>query len=174
MLTGVGHQLFTAILNGMEYAHREGVIHRDLKAANVLLNNDDDVVITDFGIGRIMDAGGDRFTATGARLGSYSYMSPEQSSDTKHVDIRSDIYSLGRMLYELHTERLNTAVQDLGRVPPVIATIIERCTQYRADDRYQSVSELKDAWRMATAAPSTDGGVAPAAIRGRAASLPQV
>jgi serine/threonine protein kinase len=155
-------KLFSAILNGMEYAHREGVIHRDLKAANVLLNNDDDVVISDFGIGRIMDAEGDRFTATGARLGSYGYMSPEQSSDTKHVDIRSDIYSLGRMLYELHTERLNTAVQDLNRLPPAIAPIVERCTQYKPENRYQSVSELKDAWRLATAAPSAGDGVADA------------
>lgn len=168
-------KLFPAILNGMEYAHREGVIHRDLKAANVLLNNDDDVVVTDFGIGRMMDAEGDRFTATGARLGSYAYMSPEQSSDTKHVDIHSDIYSLGRMLYELHTERLNTAVQDLSRLPPAVAPIVERCTQYKPENRYQSVSELKDAWRLATAAPSTgDSATEARRLISELASTPQM
>jgi hypothetical protein len=152
-------KLFSAILDGIEYAHKEGVIHRDLKAANVLLNNDDDLVISDFGIGRILDAEGDRFTRTGAKMGSYAYMSPEQSTDAKHVDARSDIYSLGRMLYELHTERLNTAVQDLNRLSPAIARIVERCTQHHAQNRYQTISELKDAWRSAIASPSREGTV---------------
>lgn len=152
-------KIFGAILDGVEYAHKEGVIHRDLKAQNVMMNGDDDVVVTDFGIGRILDADGDRFTATGKGMGSRYYVSPEQSLDAKHVDFRSDIFSLGRMLYELHTERLNSAVQDLARLPANISPIVERCTQYHPKDRFQSVTELKDAWRAAIEVTSLDSGI---------------
>jgi hypothetical protein len=136
-----------------------GVLHRDLKPLNVMMNGDDDLVVTDFGIGRILDAEGDRVTATGQFLGSELHGSPEQFTDLKKVDHRSDIYSLGRMLYELCTERLNSAVQNLDRVPPNFAHIIERCTQYHPKDRYQNVTELKDEWQKAIEATSQDGGV---------------
>jgi serine/threonine protein kinase len=122
-----------------------------------MMNSDDDVVVTDFGIGRILDAEGDRYTRTGQSMGSESYASPEQFSDAKHVDFRSDIYNLGRMLYELHTERLNSSVQDLSRLPANIAPVVERCTQHRPENRFQSVHELKDAWRAAIAVGSPDG-----------------
>lgn len=148
-------KVFTAILDGMEYAHREGVIHRDLKSSNVMMNSDDDVVITDFGIGRVLDSEEDRVTATGAAIGSRSYGSPEQFTDAKHVDERSDIYCLGRLLYEMHTEPLNSSVQSLDRVPAHIAPIVAKCTQHKPEDRYQSVTELKQAWRAATSATST-------------------
>jgi len=152
-------KLFGAILDAVEYAHREGVIHRDLKPQNVMMNGDDDLVVTDFGIGRILDAEGDRFTFTGQRMGSSWYASPEQMSDAKHVDHRSDIYNLGRMLYELFTERLNSAVQNLSRLPPNIAPIVERCTQQLPGDRFESVTELKDAWRAANEVTSADSGI---------------
>jgi serine/threonine protein kinase len=152
-------KIFGAVLDGVEYAHKEGVIHRDIKPHNVMMNGDDDVVVTDFGIGRILDAEGDRFTATGQGMGTRSYASPEQTSDGKHVDHRSDIYSLGRMLYELYTERLNSAIQDLARLPPNIAPIVERCTQYHPNDRFQSIAELKDGWRAANEITSPNSGV---------------
>jgi eukaryotic-like serine/threonine-protein kinase len=150
---------FRAILDGVECAHTEGVIQRDLKPHNVMMNGDDDVVVTDFGIGRVLDADGDRFTRTGQRMGSVPYASPEQFTDAKHVDFRSDIYNLGRMLYELYTERLNSSVQDLRRLPPNIVPIVERCTQQRREDRFQTVTELKDAWRAASEVKSLDTGV---------------
>lgn len=153
---GRTQKIFGTILDAVEYAHKEGVIHRDLKPHNVMMNGDDDVVVTDFGIGRVLDADGDRFTRTGQRMGSSFYASPEQFTDAKHVDTRSDIYNLGRMLYELYTERLNSSVQDLNRLPPNISSIVERCTQQRPEDRFQSVSDLKDAWRASTQVASTD------------------
>ena len=152
-------KIFGAILDAVEYAHREGVIHRDLKPQNVMMNGEDDIVVTDFGIGRILDADGDRFTFTGQRMGSSWYASPEQMTDAKHVDHRSDVYNLGRMLYELFTERLNSAVQNLNRVPPNVAPLVERCTQHLPGDRFQSVTDLKDAWRAANEVTSVDSGI---------------
>jgi serine/threonine protein kinase len=155
-------KIFSAILDGVEYAHREGVIHRDLNPRNVLMNNDDDVVVTDFGIGRVLDAEGDRFTRTGVTMGTDLYRSPEQVTDAKRVDHRTDIFSLGRMLYELYTERLSTAVQDCTRLPPALAGLVERCTLYSPDQRYADVSDLKDAWRIALSDPGTDTDLAEA------------
>lgn len=149
-------KLFGAILDAVEYAHKEGVIHRDLKPHNVMMNGDDDVVVADFGIGRVLDADGDRFTRTGQKMGSLFYASPEQFTDAKQVDSRSDIYNLGRMLYELHTERLNSSVQNLNRLPRQVSRIVERCTQYLPNERFQSVSDLKDAWRAATQVTTLD------------------
>lgn len=139
-------KIFSAVLNGAEHAHGHQVIHRDIKADNVLLNDDDDVVLSDFGIGRALDADGDRFTVTGRFLGSQNYASPEQQTDAKHVDHRSDIYALGRLLYELHTGPLTSAVQVADRLPHPVAAIVKKCTEHDPADRYQSVTELKSAW----------------------------
>jgi eukaryotic-like serine/threonine-protein kinase len=157
------NRVFSAILDGVEYAHREGVIHRDLKPHNVLLNASDELVVSDFGIG-LLTATSDssRFTGTGVAMGSELYMSPEQHNNAKDVDQRTDIYSLGRMLYELYTERLTSAVQNLDRLPPQIRPIVDRCTQYNRADRYQSIAELKDAWRFCQDAGSDEAAPAEA------------
>jgi serine/threonine protein kinase len=150
--------IFGAILDAVEYAHSEGVIHRDLKLANVLMNNDDDVVVTDFGLGRVIDAESTRLTSTGDRMGTIFYMAPEQLRDSKSSDARSDVFSLGRILYELYTGQLTSAVQDTTSVDPAIALIIDRCTRSDPEKRFQSVSELKNAWNAAVRArdSSTD------------------
>ena len=100
------NKIFRAVLDGMEYAHEQGVVHRDLKPANILMNNDDDVVISDFGLGRFTDSETTRFTQTGHGLGSYFYMAPEQHYDGKNADRRSDIFALGRILYVMHVGAL--------------------------------------------------------------------
>jgi serine/threonine protein kinase len=142
-------KIFGAVLDAVEHAHAEGVIHRDLKPGNVLLNTDDDIVVSDFGLGRHIDSNSTRLTGTGAWMGTILYMAPEQLGDTKHADERADIFSLGRMLYELMTGRLTSAVQDASGIDPAIALIIARCTRRRPEDRFQTLTELKVVWRVA-------------------------
>lgn len=142
-------QIFERVMDGIEYAHSQGVVHRDLKPANVLLNSPADVVITDFGLGRLLTASSTRNTMTGQGLGTLLYMAPEQFSDAKEADERSDIFALGRMLLEMYTGHLSVGEQDLSSVPIAIRAIIRRCTQAKVEDRFQSVYDLKVAWRSA-------------------------
>jgi len=143
------HKIFSAILDAVEYAHNEGVIHRDLKPGNVLMNTDDDIVVSDFGLGRILDSASTRLTSTGAGMGTFLYMAPEQHSDSKTADKRSDIFSLGRILYELMGGQLGAGVQDTSRMEPAIALIVDRCTKVDPTARFQSIARLKKAWRLA-------------------------
>lgn len=138
--------ILSAILNGVEYAHNEGILHRDLGPRNVLMNSDTDVVISDFGLGRVIDSESTRKTMSGYGMGTMLYMAPEQIHDVKHADERADVYSLGRMIYELYTGPLLSLHQDVGSLPAGIAYIVTRCTQVNPDHRFPSVSKLKSAW----------------------------
>jgi len=92
-----------AIASALDYAHAHGVIHRDLKPENILLQSGEPVV-ADFGIAlAVSNAGGARITQTGISLGTPQYMSPEQATGDRVIDGRTDIYSLGAMLYEMLT-----------------------------------------------------------------------
>jgi len=89
------------VASALAYAHSKGIIHRDIKPENILLQADQ-VVVADFGIALAVDsAGGDRLTETGLSIGTPAYMSPEQVAGEKEMDARSDIYSLGCVLYEM-------------------------------------------------------------------------
>ena len=90
------------ILHGLRAAHKAGIVHRDLKPANIMVNEDNVVKIMDFGIAHIKD---DTFTMTGAKIGTPLYMSPEQIIG-EDVDIQSDIYALGLVMYKILTDRL--------------------------------------------------------------------
>ena len=93
----------SAVAKTLDYAHRQDVIHRDIKPENILLHEGQPVV-ADFGIAlAVTTAGGERLTQTGMSLGTPHYMSPEQATADSQLDGRSDIYSLGSMLYEMLT-----------------------------------------------------------------------
>ena len=138
--------IFSSVLDAVEYAHSEGVLHRDLNPRNVLMNGDTDLVISDFGLGRFVDSESTRQTQTGFHMGTVLYMPPEQLNDAKTADERADVYSLGRLLYELHTGPLVSLHQDVRQLPAGIAHIVSRCTQHDPWDRFQSITELKRAW----------------------------
>jgi len=138
--------VFTAILEGVQYAHKEGVIHRDLKPENVLINSDIDIVVSDFGLGRRIDIESTRLTRTGFAMGTMYYTAPEQIQNAKTADARSDIFSLGQMLYEMSTGPLLSPVQDLDALPAGIRFIVSRCTQIDPENRFQSVKLLKRAF----------------------------
>ena len=92
-----------AVAGALDYAHRHNVVHRDLKPENILLQ-DGQPVVSDFGIAlAVTNAGGTRVTQTGLSLGTPQYMSPEQATGDRVIDARSDIYSLGAVLYEMLT-----------------------------------------------------------------------
>ena len=86
----------------LEHSHAQGVVHRDIKPANIMLTPDGGIKLTDFGIAKVLDA--TRMTATQGVLGTVEYMSPEQSQG-RHVDARSDLYSLGVVFYQCLTAR---------------------------------------------------------------------
>lgn len=144
--------IFDAILDAVEYAHAEGIIHRDLKPENVLLNSEDDVVVSDFGLGLMVDTESTRLTRTGFAMGTIPYMPPEQLQDAKTADHRADIFALGRILYELYSGPIVSPVQDTSRLPSGVAMIVEKCTRPDPEERFQSVGDLKKAWRSLFAA----------------------
>jgi serine/threonine-protein kinase len=94
-------RIATEVADALDYAHRRGVIHRDIKPENILLTGSH-ALVADFGIGQVIGPdGGPRITGTGLTIGTPAYMSPEQATAERELDGRSDVYSLGVMLYEM-------------------------------------------------------------------------
>lgn len=144
----------------LEYAHRKGMIHRDVKPANVMRDSAGRTVLTDFGIVKLMT--GPQYTATGSLVGTPSYMAPEQGLG-QPGDARTDIYSLGVMLYQLVTGRLpyesDTPMAVVFKhindplplpstinpeLPPGIEKVILKALAKDPNERYQSAREMVD------------------------------
>src|SRR5262249_19465738 len=85
----------------LQYAHEHGVIHRDIKPENLLLTKDGSTLVADFGIARGLGGSDDELTQTGLSIGTPAYMSPEQAAGERTLDPRTDIYSLGVVVYEM-------------------------------------------------------------------------
>ena len=111
-------RLVIAIADGVAYGHAQGVIHRDLKPGNILVGTDGTIKIIDFGVAHAADSDGETPRATGPRrglVGTLAYMSPEQcEGDAARIDVRSDVYSIGAVLYELITGQVPIVVKGLS------------------------------------------------------------
>ena len=154
----------TAVASALDYAHRHGVIHRDLKPENILLHEGEPVV-SDFGIAlAVRHAAGERITQSGISLGTPQYMSPEQATADRQIDARTDIYSLGAVLYEMlageppHTASTTQAIvarvltekprsvrATRSSVPPHVDAAIERALEKVPADRWATAGEFCDA-----------------------------
>src|SRR5438132_2720628 len=149
-----------AVASALAFAHRAGVIHRDVKPGNVLITSEGHVKVTDFGIARATSAAQEDLTQTGAVMGTATYFSPEQAQGLP-VDPRTDLYSLGVVLYETvtgqppfsgdsavaiaykHVREDPLAPSRLNRdVPAAVDAIILKCLAKNPANRYQNVEEL--------------------------------
>jgi eukaryotic-like serine/threonine-protein kinase len=137
--------LFLEVCRGLDYAHRQGIIHRDIKPQNVIIFEDlfgeHYAALSDFGLGKRVDSTSTNLTATDTRLGTESYMSPEQLDDSRSVDVRADVFSLGKLLYFIITKRSPMHVNS-DLVPGAFRHVIARATAVRPDDRYSSAAEV--------------------------------
>jgi len=121
-----------AVANALGYAHQHGVIHRELKPENILLHAGQPVV-ADFGIAlAVSNAGGQRVTQTGLSLGTPQYMSPEQAAGDRAIEGRTDIYSLGAVLYEMLTGEPPHVGNGRNSWPQILANI--RALGFRPED----------------------------------------
>lgn len=162
------------VCRGIEAAHAKGIIHRDIKPHNVMITTDGVCRVTDFGIARVGD--GDRsMTKTGAVMGTWGYMAPEQRSDAKTVDERGDVYAIAATLYTLLTNRipmdLFAADRDksvMSGVPEALYDIMIKATDYDRDHRYASVADLREALAGAAEVLPPDPPDTPPLVHGRA------
>lgn len=171
---------------GLQHAHDRNIVHRDIKPDNISITSKGDVKITDFGIAR-MSSNNPMMSMTqdGTMLGTLGYISPEQLQDSRRVDHRADIFSLGAMMYELYTTQLPFDGGNLGAtilkivsedptpptrlnadLDPRIEKIIMKSLQKLPDFRYQSAREIADELRQikgnmsnSATAPGTTGMV---------------
>jgi len=124
------------------HLHTHGVIHRDMKPENILIKENGDVKVIDFGIAQLLEERGDDANGVGRMIGTPSYMSPEQKENPLNVSFSSDIYALGIIAYELFSGKLSYGVIELSSVPKGMRAIIEKALAPRLEDRYQDIVDF--------------------------------
>ncbi|HUF35702.1 MAG TPA: protein kinase, partial [Gemmatimonadales bacterium] len=186
-------RILREVVDALAYAHRNGVVHRDIKPDNVLLS-EGHAVVTDFGVAKAVSASSGRssLTSLGVALGTPAYMAPEQAAADPHVDHRADIYAVGALAYEMlcgrppfvaptpqallaaHiTQAPEPPSQHRRAITPVLNAILLRCLEKRPADRWQAAGELASQLE-AVATPSagmTPSGTQPIAWSGAEAAL---
>src|SRR5258706_4506181 len=159
-------RIVTQLGSALSYAHARGMIHRDIKPSNVLIDESNNCLLTDFGFARMVEAS-IKITTSGTVMGTPAYMSPEQGAGSQ-IDQRSDIYSLGIILYEMVTGRvpyeaetpvavvfkhiqdpLPSARKLNPNLPEALELILLKALAKNPDDRYQTADEFAEAIRKA-------------------------
>lgn len=179
-------KMLDQVCAALSAAHRHGVVHRDIKPANILLDEDSNAFLADFGIAKDL-SGQEQLTAIGAAIGTPDYISPEQIRND-NVSPQSDIYSLGAVLYETLTGEkpfpdasvANLIYRHLNEPVPIVATsrsdlpprvddVIQRATAKRPSDRYADALKMAEAFRAAVL--GSDGAIA---ILGIPETIPEI
>jgi len=174
-------QIARETARALDYAHQHGIVHRDIKPENILLTRDGSTLVADFGIARAL-VSDDQLTQTGMVIGTPAYMSPEQASGDKGIDARTDVYSLGSVLYEMLAgeapytgptaqaiiaKRLMDRVPSVRRVRPNVPEGVDQAIQRAlapvAADRFASAGDFARALQTAstTSTPMAVTAVAP-------------
>jgi serine/threonine protein kinase len=172
------HKFVAQIGGALDYAHARGLIHRDVKPSNVLIDERGNCLLSDFGLARMVE-GGEPLTVSGAVMGTPAYMSPEQCMG-RPLDGRSDVYSLGIMLYEMAVGRapyeadppilivvkhIHDPLPAPGAIvpgfPPGLEAVILKSLAKKPEDRYQTAGALVEA--LSAAVEAIDTGAARAA-----------
>lgn len=164
--------IFKQIAQGLGYAHSKGIIHRDLKPSNIMLDDAGNAYLTDFGLAKLAEGSGE-ITKSGTIVGTPAYMSPEQLRG-EPLDHRSDIYSLGVILYNMVVGRLpfDTTTSDLvsiiyqhlekpptppreinPNIPPEVEAVIMRGLQKNREDRFSTATDMARALNLALGRP---------------------
>ncbi len=136
-------ELFLEICKGISALHLAGKYHRDIKPNNVLLMEDGQIVISDFGLSKVIVTESSTHMSSEHFLGTISYYAPEQVI-AKNSDVRTDVYQLGKTLYEMITG-LNPYLVDPSLLSPGINHIVSKALARKPEDRYQSVNDLQQA-----------------------------
>src|SRR5438552_508001 len=174
-------QIAREAARALDYAHQHAIVHRDIKPENILLTRDGSTLVADFGIARAL-VGEDQLTQTGMVIGTPAYMSPEQASGDKGIDARTDVYSLGAVLYEMLAgeapytgptaqaiiaKRLMDRVPSVRRVRPNVPEGVDQAIQRAlapvAADRFASAGDFARSLQAAGTAttPSAVTAVSP-------------